>query len=346
MTVFFTAPTAYKAMVAAGRGERLRGAPPGVSAGEHLPAATWQAFLDATGVRIIDGIGSTEMLHIFISSADDDIRPGSTGRAVPGYVATVGRPRRRTPAAGRERTAGRAGRPAADISPTRGSAVYVQDGWNITGDTFVQDEDGYFWYRARSDDMIVSSGYNIAGPEVEQALLGHPDVVECAVVGVPRRTAARSSRRTSCCAPASPPTTPLGGGAAGLRQGGDRAVQVPAGVLVLDALPRTSTGKRSASGTAQAPALQAATGVCARQRRYRLARNDRALHLRCALVDPRGPDLPVEVLEQVSALQRPRAVDLDGGVDDVLGGLRSEQLGHRRAAAIRVAPASYAAAAR
>ncbi|HXU96885.1 MAG TPA: benzoate-CoA ligase family protein [Jiangellaceae bacterium] len=184
VTVLFTAPTAYKAMVGAGRGEQLRGLRRAVSAGEHLPATTWQAFLDATGLRIIDGIGSTEMLHIFIASADDDIRPGSTGRAVPGYVATV------LDEHGGEAPAGQEGRLAVR-GPTgcrylddERQRVYVQGGWNVTGDTYVRDEDGYFWYRARSDDMIVSSGYNIAGPEVEQALLGHPDVVECAVVGV------------------------------------------------------------------------------------------------------------------------------------------------------------------
>jgi 2-aminobenzoate-CoA ligase len=185
VTVVFTAPTAYKAMVGAGRGEQLRGIRRAVSAGEHLPATTWQAFYDATGVRIIDGIGSTEMLHIFIASADDDIRPGSTGRVVPGYEATV------LDEHGTEAPSGQEGRLAVRgptgcryLADDR-QKIYVQDGWNVTGDTYVRDEDGYFWYRARSDDMIVSSGYNIAGPEVEQALLGHPDVVECAVVGSP-----------------------------------------------------------------------------------------------------------------------------------------------------------------
>jgi 2-aminobenzoate-CoA ligase len=185
VTVVFTAPTAYKAMVGAGRGEQLRAIRRAVSAGEHLPATTWKAFYEATGVRIIDGIGSTEMLHIFIGSADDVIRPGSTGRVVPGYVATV------LDENGDEAPAGQEGRLAVR-GPTgcryladERQKIYVQNGWNITGDTYVRDEDGYFWYRARSDDMIVTSGYNIAGPEVEQALLGHPDVIECAVIGAP-----------------------------------------------------------------------------------------------------------------------------------------------------------------
>lgn len=185
VTILSTAPTAYKAMVTAGDGDRLRGLRRAVSAGEHLPEATWRAFHDATGVRIIDGIGSTEMLHIFIASAGDAIRPGSTGRPVPGYVATV------LDADGHEVPPGTPGRLAVR-GPTgcryladERQKNYVQDGWNITGDTYVRDEDGYFWYQARNDDMIITSGYNVAGPEVEQALLTHPDVAECAVVGLP-----------------------------------------------------------------------------------------------------------------------------------------------------------------
>jgi 2-aminobenzoate-CoA ligase len=166
-------------------GGALRSLRKAVSAGEHLPKATWEAFREATGVEIIDGIGATEMLHIFISAAGDDIRPGSTGRAVPGYAATILGPD------GAELPAGQPGRLAVK-GPTGcrylddpRQAAYVRHGWNVTGDTFTRDEDGYFWYQARSDDMIVSSGYNIAAPEVEEALLSHADVAECAVVGVP-----------------------------------------------------------------------------------------------------------------------------------------------------------------
>jgi len=172
-------------MLTSGKADRLASLRRAVSAGEHLPAATWQAFFDATGIRLIDGIGSTEMLHIFISAADDDIRPGSTGRAVPGYVAGVLDPE------GNPQPPGTPGRLAVKgptgcryLADDRQRA-YVQQGWNITGDTFIQDADGYFWFQARNDDMIVSSGYNIAGPEVEEALLGHADVGECGVVGLP-----------------------------------------------------------------------------------------------------------------------------------------------------------------
>lgn len=185
VTVLFTAPTAYRAILAAGKADRLTGLRRAVSAGEALPVSVWRAVHDAIGIKIIDGIGSTEMLHVFISAADDDIRPGTTGRAVPGYRAAI---------------LDDDGNPVPDGTPgnlaVQGptgcryldgdrQTTYVRHGWNLTGDTFARDADGYFTYLARSDDMIVSSGYNISGPEVEQALLGHPDVVDVAVVGRP-----------------------------------------------------------------------------------------------------------------------------------------------------------------
>lgn len=185
VSVCFTAPTAYRAMIVAGCASKLGGLRRAVSAGEHLDAVTWYAFFEATGVKIIDGIGATEMLHVFISAADDDIRPGSTGRAVPGYQARI------IDFAGQTVPDGTPGRLAVQ-GPTgcryladERQSVYVENGWNVTGDTFIRDEDGYFWYQARSDDMIVSSGYNIAGPEVEEAVQSYGDVLECAVVGLP-----------------------------------------------------------------------------------------------------------------------------------------------------------------
>ncbi|MFJ5772702.1 AMP-binding protein [Streptomyces sp. NPDC093094] len=185
VTVLFTAPTAYRAMLAEADGHDLGSLRRCVSAGENLPAATWHAWHERTGLRIINGIGATELLHIFISAADDDARPGLTGVPVPGWQARV-----------QDET----GTPVPDGTPgllaVRGpvgcryladprQSVYVRDGWNVTGDTYVREPDGYFRYVARADDMIISAGYNIAGPEVEDALLRHPDVVEAAVVGRP-----------------------------------------------------------------------------------------------------------------------------------------------------------------
>jgi 2-aminobenzoate-CoA ligase len=184
VTVLSTAPTAYRAMLAAGKAPSLVNLRRCVSAGEHLPKSVWEEFRDATGVAIIDGIGSTEMLHVFIAAADGDIRPGATGKAVPGYRATI------LDEHGDQVPDGEPGRLAVKgptgcryLSDPR-QRTYVQHGWNITGDTYVRDADDYYWYQARSDDMIISAGYNIAGPEVEEALLGHPDVLEVAVVGV------------------------------------------------------------------------------------------------------------------------------------------------------------------
>ncbi|HVV19790.1 MAG TPA: AMP-binding protein [Pseudonocardiaceae bacterium] len=185
VSVCFTAPTAYRAMLRSGRAASLSRLRRAVSAGEHLPEETWRACHEATGLRLIDGIGSTEMLHVFVSAADDDIRPGSTGKAVPGYRARVvdddGAP---VPPGTPGRLAVQGPTGCRYLADPRQS-VYVRDGWNLTGDTFVQDADGYLRYLARDDDMIVSSGYNIAGPEVEEALATHPAVAECCVVGVP-----------------------------------------------------------------------------------------------------------------------------------------------------------------
>ena len=184
-TALFTAPTGYRALLKLTGEHDLSSLRTCVSAGETLPAATSDAWHAATGVRIIDGIGSTEMIHVFISASGDAIRPGATGRAVPGYEARI------IDAEGRPLPAGETGRLAVR-GPTGcryladgRQAAYVQDGWNLTGDVYRLDEDGYFWFVARADDMIISSGYNIGAPEVENALLRHPAVAEAAVIGVP-----------------------------------------------------------------------------------------------------------------------------------------------------------------
>ena len=182
-TVLFTAPTSYRALAAHGhelRATRLRKC---VSAGEALPAATRSLWKDATGIELIDGIGATELLHIFISADEAHARAGATGIAVPGYHAEVvddeGRPVP-TGTVGQLRVKGPTGcRYLADVR----QKSYVKKGWNYTGDAYWQDADGYFHYHARTDDMIISAGYNIASPEVEDALMQHPAVAECGVVG-------------------------------------------------------------------------------------------------------------------------------------------------------------------
>jgi len=186
ITVLFTAPTAYRAMTELADRFDISSLKQCVSAGETLPLPTWQGWYDKTGIRIIDGIGSTEMLHIFIGCAGAEIRPGATGKPIPGYQAKV------VDESGKELPPGSVGRLAVRgptgcrylDNPERQRA-YVQDGWNFTGDSYLMDADGYFWYQARTDDMIVSSGYNISGPEVEAVLLEHPKVLECAVVAAP-----------------------------------------------------------------------------------------------------------------------------------------------------------------
>ncbi|MBO6603163.1 MAG: AMP-binding protein [Roseicyclus sp.] len=185
-TVCFTAPTAYRAMMKAmDEGADLSSLRAAVSAGETLPGPVYEEWMARTGKPMLDGIGATEMLHIFITNRFDDHRPACTGRPVTGYEAKV------IGSDGQDLPAGEIGRLAVR-GPTgcrylRGArqADYVQDGWNISGDTFVMDAEGYFHFSARNDDIILSSGYNIAGPEVEAALLAHAAVAECAVIGVP-----------------------------------------------------------------------------------------------------------------------------------------------------------------
>ena len=185
-TVCFTAPTAYRTMAGMAKDFDLSSLRKCVSAGEHLPLATFRKWEEATGIRIIDGIGSTEMLHIFISAPEEQIRPGSTGRTVPGYEARIidddGQP---LPPGAIGHLAVRGPTGCRYLDNVERQAAYVKHGWNLPGDSYRLDEDGYFWYQARTDDLIVSSGYKISGPEVENALLDHPCVLECGVVGVP-----------------------------------------------------------------------------------------------------------------------------------------------------------------
>ena len=183
-TTLFTSPTGYRALMKQDLG-KLASLHTCVSAGEHLPRATSDQWFERTGIRIIDGIGSTEMIHIFVSARGDDIRPGATGKAVPGYEATLF-DANDTPfdGEGEGRLAIRGPTGCRYLADAR-QRNYVVNGWNVTGDIYRRDADGYFWYVSRADDMIISSGYNIGAPEVENALLTHDAVAECAVVGAP-----------------------------------------------------------------------------------------------------------------------------------------------------------------
>ncbi len=185
VTCLFTAPTMYRALLTRLGEYDLSSLEQCVSAGESLPKATSDAWYDATGIRIIDGIGTTEMIHIFISAAGGQIRPGATGVPVPGYTACVLGDDDRPLVAGITGRLAVKGPTGCRYLDDERQREYVVNGWNLTGDNYRVDEDGYFWFEARADDMIISAGYNIAGPEVEAALLEHPAVAECAVVASP-----------------------------------------------------------------------------------------------------------------------------------------------------------------
>ena len=186
VTICATAPTMYRAMVDLVPNYDISSLKQCISAGETLPLSTFERWLAATGHKAIDGIGSTEMLHIFIASAGDEVRAGSTGKVVPGYRARVADEQ------GNDVPPGTIGLLAVQgptgctyLDDPERQRLYVRDGWNYTGDAYLMDEDGYFWYQARADDMIISAGYNISGPEVEAVLLDHPKVLESAVVASP-----------------------------------------------------------------------------------------------------------------------------------------------------------------
>jgi 2-aminobenzoate-CoA ligase len=243
VSVLFTAPTAYRAMAAQAEGDALGSLRRCVSAGEPLPQPTFEAWRARTGLALIDGIGATELLHIFISASDAAIRPGATGLAVPGYEAKV------IDAEGNELGAGNEGRLAVR-GPTGCRYLadprqrdYVQRGWNITGDTYVRDADGYFFFRARSDDMIISAGYNIAGPEVEEALLAHEAVVECGVVAAPDDERGMIAKAFVVLKPDIPADAATVQALQEHVKARIAPYKYPRAIEFLDALPKTATGK-------------------------------------------------------------------------------------------------------
>ncbi|MCE8010511.1 benzoate-CoA ligase family protein [Billgrantia desiderata] len=243
-TVVFTAPTAYRTMLASlENGEELDSLRLAVSAGETLPAPIYHEWIEKTGKPILDGIGATEMLHIFISNHLDDHRPACTGKPVAGYEAKV------VDAEMNELPRGEVGRLAVRgptgcryLNDVR-QLKYVRDGWNITGDAFYQDEEDYFHFAARNDDMIVSAGYNIAGPEVEAALLAHEAVAECAVIGAPNGERGQIVEAFVVLSPGVEPDTECVERLQTFVKQRIAPYKYPRSVRFVEALPKTATGK-------------------------------------------------------------------------------------------------------
>jgi len=243
-TIVFSAPTAFRIMAESEKRQHLASLKKGVSAGEHLPLAIFESWREATGIKLIDGLGATEMIHIFISAADGDIRPGATGKAIPGYEARIvddnGNP---LPPGEIGKLAVRGPTGCRYLADPERQKKYVQNGWNLTGDAYKMDADGYFWYQARADDMIISAGYNISGPEVEGVLLEHPKVRECAVIGAPDR------ERTMIVKAFVVLREPRDANAQTVKELQDfvkneiAPYKYPRAIEFVDALPRTETGK-------------------------------------------------------------------------------------------------------
>jgi 2-aminobenzoate-CoA ligase len=246
VTVLATAPTAYKAILRDGGEGKLAGLRAAVSAGEHIPQGTWERLRDRIGLQVIDGIGATEMLHIFITAAGDGIRAGATGKPLPGFRAAILGPDGTELGPGEPGRLGVIGPVGCRYLDGDRQLNYVSGGWNVTGDVFHTDADGYFYYQARTDNMIVSSGYNIGGPEVEAAIDTHQDVLESAVVGRPD-----AERGTIVCA-----FVVLRGGVPADADGAAKAKEIqdhvkrvlapykyPRDVRFTAALPRNASGK-------------------------------------------------------------------------------------------------------
>jgi 2-aminobenzoate-CoA ligase len=252
-TILFTAPTVYRMMAGQVHAHDLRSLKACVAAGEMLPAATRRLWQDATGIRIIDGIGSTEMLHIFISAAGDDIRPGATGKPIPGYRATI------LDEAGCPLPPGRIGRLAVQ-GPTgcrylddERQKSYVVNGWNVTGDAYVMDGEGYYWYQARLDELIISAGHNICGVEVEEALLAHPRVAECGVVGVADEARGRIVKAFVVLRPDNEPSPDLVRELQEWVKSRIAPYKYPRAIEFVSTLPRTETGKLQRFRLGQTP---------------------------------------------------------------------------------------------
>ncbi len=330
-SVTVTSPTGYRAMLRQVGEFDLTSLRRCISAGETLPAAVFDAWAAATGIRLMDGIGSTEMLHMFIGCTADEARPGSTGRIVPGYRAMV------VDDAGHEVPRGTIGRLAVTgptgcryLDDPENQQRYVQQGWNLTGDAYVQDGDGYFWYQSRTDDMIVSSGYNIAGAEVENALLTEPSVAECAVVGVPDEARGQIVKAFVVPTAGVAPSDALVKTLQDYVKSQIAPYKYPRAIEFVTTLPRTLTGKvqrfklrQGSAGSTPAPALRSG-GV--------------AFH------EPAGWARPAGFANAVSAVGRTVFVSGQIGWDPVAGTFPSDRFPDQVNQALKNVVAALAAA--
>jgi 2-aminobenzoate-CoA ligase len=242
-TITWSTPAFYRQMAGLAKNYDLSSLKKSVSAGEMLPVSTRTMWREATGIEMIDGIGSTEMLHIFISAAGADVRPGATGKPIPGYQACI------LDDNGKPLGPGNVGRLAVK-GPTgcryladERQKGYVQNGWNVTGDAYFLDEDGYFWFHARTDDIILSAGYNISGPEVEDALLKHPAVAECAVVGSPDEDRGQIVKAFVVLKPGNAGNAELVKTLQEFVKQSIAPYKYPRAIEFCESLPRTNTGK-------------------------------------------------------------------------------------------------------
>lgn len=242
-TILMTAPTAYRAMTERAARCDLSFLRHCVSAGEHLPATTLRDWQAATGQGIVNGLGSTELLHIFLSSPPDETKPGATGKAVPGYVAAVVDEGCNPLAAGETGRLAVKGPTGCRYLDDPRQEKYVRGGWNITGDAGRMDDDGCFWFESRTDDMIVSAGYNISGFEVEEALLRHPSVQECAVVGTPDRARGQIVKAFVVLKPGRPASPEFARELQNFVKADIAPYKYPRAIEYLDALPRNASGK-------------------------------------------------------------------------------------------------------
>jgi len=242
-TIVFTAPTFYRQMAPLAAQYDLSSLRKTVSAGEALPQATRDLWRDATGIEMIDGIGGTELIHIFVSSAGADVRPGSIGRAVPGYVVQALDNDLQPVAPGVTGNLAVRGPTGCRYLADERQSVFVRGGWNLPGDAVSIDADGYVFYQARSDDMIVSSGYNIAGPEIETVLMQHPAVAECGVTGVPDELRGQVVKAFVVLRPGFNASDALVSELQNFVKNAVAAYKYPRLIAFIDALPRTETGK-------------------------------------------------------------------------------------------------------